>query len=221
VVTIDGPAGSGKSSVARSVAERLGWQFLDTGAMYRAVAWAALRRGLDPTDAPTVADLAASLTIMLHQDGRVTVDDFDVTDAIRTSEVTAQTRHPAGNPSVRATLVACQRAFAATSHTVTEGRDQGTVAFPNALLKVYLVARPEVRATRRQKEMEEQGKAAVLDEILAEILRRDAEDEARHDGPLRRADDAVLLDSSDMTKDEVVDHLVELIRRRLEARTQA
>jgi cytidylate kinase len=221
VVTIDGPAGSGKSTVAKLLAGRLGWRFLDTGAMYRAVAWAGLTRGLDLTDASAVSELAASLLVRLHQDGRVTVDDQDVTTAIRSDEVTAHTKFPAGNAGVRATLVECQRDFARGSHTVTEGRDQGTVVFPNALLKVYLIARPEVRARRRHEEMTRKRQSSLTyEEVLADLLRRDAEDEERAEGPLRRAEDAVLVDSSDLEIAAVVERLALLTDQALAARPQ-
>jgi cytidylate kinase len=214
VATIDGPAGAGKSTVARMLADRLGWRFLDTGAMYRAVTLAVLRRGLDPIDAPAVAELAERLTISLPP-GRVLLDGGDITAAIRTAEVTAAIGPVADNPAVRAVLVRAQRAFAAEYDTVTEGRDQGTIVFPDALRKFFLTASPEERARRRHAEMQGAGAvdAASEAEIREAIRRRDARDEARTIAPLRPAEDAVIVDTTGMELDEVVDVLFDAVRR--------
>lgn len=212
VATIDGPAGAGKSTVARRLADDLGWRFLDTGAMYRAVTLAVLRRGLDPRDAAAVAALAQRLDIALPA-GRVELGGEDVTAAIRSAEVTAAIGAVADNPAVRAVLVDSQRAFAADHDTVTEGRDQGTIVFPNALRKFFLTASPEERARRRHAELCAAGDRPVPDlpAILAAILARDAQDEARAIAPLRPAPDARIIDTTGHTLDEVVALLREAI----------
>ena len=214
VATIDGPAGAGKSSAARLLAERLGWRFLDTGAMYRAVTLAALRRGLDPADAPAVAALAEKLAISLPP-GRVLLDGEDVSAAIRTPEVTAAIGAVADNPAVRAVLVRAQRAFAAEHDTVTEGRDQGTVVFPDALSKFFLTASPQERARRRHAELRAAGVAHVPSEaeILEAIRRRDAQDEARAIAPLRPAPDALIIDTTGLSLEAVVTRMLDAVRR--------
>lgn len=216
VVTIDGPAGAGKSTVARRVAEQLGWRFLDTGAMYRAVALAALRRGVNLDDRAAVARLAERLTVALPP-GRVLLDGEDVTEAIRSPAVTAATCHVADNPRVREILVSWQRAFAAAQDTVTEGRDQGTIVFPDALRKVFLTASPEERARRRHAELAARGHLAPFDEVLADQHRRDAQDEARAIAPLRPAADALRIDTTGRSLDEVVACILKAVHAALDA----
>jgi len=216
VVTIDGPAGAGKSTVARRVAEGLGWRFLDTGAMYRAVALAALRRGLDPRDRPAVADLAGRLAVALPP-GHILLDGEDVTEAIRSPEVTAATCHAADNPQVRDLLVGWQRTFAAEHDTVTEGRDQGTVVFPGALRKFFLTASPEERARRRHAELVARGTTIALERVLDDQRRRDAQDQARALAPLRAADDAIPLDTTGLPLDEVISRVLAEVRTALSA----
>lgn len=210
VVTIDGPAGSGKSTVARAVAERLGWRFLDTGAMYRSVALAALEHGLDLTDHAAVANLAERLSVTFPE-GQVHLNGVDVTQAIRRPEVTAATRHSADNPRVRAILVGWQRAFATRNETVTEGRDQGTVVFPDALRKIFLTAAAAERARRRHRELLAQGTPIAYETVLNDLLRRDAGDESRAVGPLVAADDAVRIDTTGVTLDAVIARVLELV----------
>ena len=203
VIAIDGPAGSGKSTVARRLADRLGLEYLDTGAMYRAVTFAALRRGIDPADAEPVENLARVVEMEVTAE-RVMVDGADATIEIRGPEVTRAVSLVAANPGVRAELVRRQREWThARGGGVLEGRDIGTVVFPDALLKVYLSARPDVRAERRAAEV------AGLDyeTVAADMARRDALDQGRETDPLRRADGALELDTSDMTVDEIVDSL--------------
>jgi CMP/dCMP kinase len=210
IITIDGPAGAGKSTVARALARRLGFRFLDTGAMYRAVALAALRRGLDWDAADDLARLARKLDIRtLGQ--RILLDGEDVTDAVRTSEVTAVTRYAADNPKVREFLVELQRKLAADDDVVTEGRDQGTVAFPRAECKIFLTASPAERARRRLLDLQSQGEPVTLEQVLAAQERRDREDAARAVGPLLPAADAVTVSTDGMTLEEVVVKLQSLI----------
>lgn len=204
VIAIDGPAGSGKSTVGRRLAEHLGLDYLDTGAMYRGVTFAALRRGIDPADAEDVARLAAQVELDVTG-GVVLVDGVDATIEIRGPEVTRAVSLVAANPAVRAELVRRQREWAhAHGGGVLEGRDIGTVVFPDAALKVYLTASPEVRAQRRSKEVTDLDYATVA----ADIARRDALDQGREASPLTEADDALVVDTSDLSVDEIVAHLV-------------
>jgi cytidylate kinase len=206
VIAIDGPAGSGKSTVARALAERLGLSYLDTGAMYRAVAFAALRNGVDPADAEPVAQLAREMKLEMNEDGTVRVDGVDATIEIRGPEVTRAVSIVATNSAVREELRLRQREWA-TEHGggVIEGRDIGTVVFPDADLKVYLDARPEVRASRRSKEVTELS----YETVAADLARRDALDQGRSDSPLRIADDALVVDTTGMAVDEIVALLLE------------
>jgi cytidylate kinase len=210
VIAIDGPAGSGKSTVARRLAERLDLSYLDTGAMYRAVAFAALRRDVDPGDADAVASLTPGLDIEVTLDA-VRVDGVDATIEIRGPEVTRAVSVVAANSAVRDEMRRRQRAWAeARAGGVIEGRDIGTVVFPDAELKVYLTASPEARAGRRAQEVTDLD----YETVAADIARRDALDQGRDDSPLVEAADAVTIDTTDRTIDEVVDAVLE----RLEAR---
>jgi CMP/dCMP kinase len=207
VIAIDGPAGSGKSTVARRLAERLGLEYLDTGAMYRAVTFAALRRNLDPTDAEPVAALAQNVDLSVTDAG-VTVDGVDATIEIRGPEVTRAVSAVAANAEVRSELVSRQREWARRrGGGVIEGRDIGSVVFPDAELKVYLDARPEVRAARRSKEVSDLD----YETVAADIARRDALDQGRAASPLTRAGDAVEVDTSDLSVDEIVELIVEQV----------
>lgn len=215
VVTIDGPSGAGKSTVARHVAEALGWRFLDTGAMYRAVALAATRHGFDtPKDATRLADLAKSLQVELAPEG-VTLNGEDVTEAIRHPEITSATWIAAGNPGVREVLVDWQRRYACIYDIVTEGRDQGTIVFPKALKKFFLTASEEERAHRRHAELVAKGSRLSFDQVLLDQRRRDAADESREIAPLRPAEDAVIIDTTTMTLPDVVHQIVAEVRRAL------
>jgi CMP/dCMP kinase len=208
VIAIDGPAGSGKSTVAKAVASQLGLDYLDTGAMYRAVAFAAIRRGIDPEDAQRVADLARQIDLEVGD--AVKVDGADATIEIRSPEVTRAVSVVAANPAVRAELVARQREWAAEhGGGVVEGRDIGTVVFPDADVKVYLTADDTERASRRSKEMLD----LHYDQVAADIARRDHTDSTRAASPLSVAPDAVVLDTTGLGVDAVVATVLEMAER--------
>jgi len=207
VVAIDGPAGSGKSTVARTVADRLGLAYLDTGAMYRGVAFAALRRGIDPEEAAPVARLARGVELTVEA-GVITVDGVDASIEIRGPEVTRAVSAVAANPDVRAELVARQRRWAAErGGGVVEGRDIGTVVFPSAGLKVYLTASHEARSERRAKEVTDLS----YDVVAADIARRDHADSTRPDDPMQAAADAVVLDTTGLSIDDVVAQVLDRV----------
>lgn len=212
IITIDGPAGAGKSTVARGLARRLGVQYLDTGAMYRTVALAGLRSQVDWSRPEELLRLALTLRIELVGD-RVLLDGEDVSAAIRTQETTSVTRYAAGNPEIRRHLVDLQRELAASGDFVTEGRDQGTVAFPDASFKFFVTAGPEERARRRLLDLQRQGEFATLEEVLAAQTARDRQDSTRECGPLAQADDAIEILTDGMSIDEVVDRLTETVKR--------
>lgn len=215
IVAIDGPAGSGKSTVAKLVAEVLGFAYLDTGAMYRAVAWRALQKGVALDDADALEAISVYDPIRFgyeegeHLPSQVFIAEEDVTKQIRTPEVDVAVSPVSATASVRVALVAQQQQIGALQDTVMEGRDIGTVVFPDAELKVYLTASPEVRAERRLKQNEERfgldAGGMTREEVLQDIIRRDKYDSERAASPLRPADDALMLDTSDMTIDEVVE----------------
>jgi cytidylate kinase len=209
VIALDGPSGTGKSTVARLLAERLGAGYLDTGAMYRAVTVAVLQAGIDPADAPAVADRAATSEIEVSLDPRAPgtrLDGRDVARQIRSAETTAAVSAVSAVPAVRERLVAQQRALIGRGPTVAEGRDIGSVVWPDAELKVYLTAREDVRASRRAAELGDRD----VREVAHSLRRRDALDSGRAVSPLHRADGAVEVDTSDLSIDEVVSLLAEL-----------
>ena len=220
VVAIDGPAGAGKSTVARHVAEQLGFVLVDTGALYRTLAWEARKRGVAWSDGPSLGLLAQGIVanhdLVLptdpHARGRVTLAGEDVSEAIRAPEIGMGASQVSAHPEVRAALLDLQRQAGKDGGVVLEGRDIGTVVFPDAEVKFFLTARPEVRATRRYDELVAKGERVSLDATLEEVRRRDENDTNRSVAPLRMADGAILVDSSDRSIDETVAFMVERVR---------
>jgi CMP/dCMP kinase len=214
IITIDGPAGAGKSSVARALADRLQFEFLDTGAMYRAVAWACVDASVSLDDPNAITEVANSADFNFGQEA-VVCDGRDVTFLIRSGEASKVASIVAAVPRVRDVLVKLQRETAAGRDLVTEGRDQGSIVFPDAECKFYLTADPKERARRRLIELEEQGQAISLDEVLAQIVDRDERDRNREVAPLMKPSDAVEIDTSTISRDEVIDWLESHARVRL------
>ncbi len=217
-IAIDGPAGAGKSSVAKAVARELGAIYLDTGAMYRSVGLYMLRQGVDPKDAETVAARAREAKVDIrYVDGKqhVYLLGEDVSEAIRENEVSAAASGVSAVQLVREILVARQQEIAREQSVVMDGRDIGTKVLPDATLKIYLTASAEVRARRRFLELEKKGKPVPYEQLLAEINQRDWDDSHRAASPLCKAEDAVELDTSDMTEDEVVSRMLALARERV------
>lgn len=210
IVTIDGPAGAGKSSAARELARRLRFRFLDTGAMYRAVTLAAVERGFDLSNGDKLAELAGDIHVELVGD-RVLLDGRDVTAAIRKFEITTAIHYAADNPAVRQQLVAWQRAAAANDNIVTEGRDQGTVVFPEAECKIFLTAGEEERARRRHADLLNRGEVIPFNEVLANQRLRDHRDQSRPIGALKKAPDAIEVSTDGMTPEQVVDKLEQVV----------
>lgn len=212
IVTIDGPAAAGKSTAARALAERLGFDFLDTGAMYRAVTLAALRRGVPLDDEQALEKLAASVKIELRGKS-VLLDGEDVSVAIRDVEVTKHSRNVADNPGVRRQMMLLQREAGRSRNIVAEGRDQGTVVFPDAACKFFLTADPMVRAERRQVDLAKRGLHITVDQVLADQNERDERDSSRAIAPMVPAADAIRVDSSHTSLAEVVDSIERRVRQ--------
>jgi cytidylate kinase len=212
IVAIDGPSGSGKSTVARGVAAALGLATLDTGAMYRAITHAVLAAGLDPGDAEGAAKIADAASITV-ENGTTTLNGADISTEIRGPEVTTAVSTVAAQPQVRAVLVARQRSWVeAHGGGVVEGRDIGTVVFPDATVKVYLTARDEERARRRQRDEEAADRPVAVADVQAALERRDALDSSRTASPLQAADDAVVIDTTLLDVDTVVGDIVARVR---------
>ena len=212
-IAIDGPAGAGKSTIARRVAKGLGFIYVDTGAMYRAMALLCLRKGIMPEDAQAVSQAAGAAQITLSYiagDQRVLLDGEDVSGQIRTEEVGNMASAISAYPAVRAHLLGLQRSLAARSSVIMDGRDIGTCVLPDAEAKVFLTASPQVRAMRRFKELKEKGEMCNLQEIEQDIIERDQRDMNRAASPLKQAEDAVLVDGSHMGIDQVVAAVIDV-----------
>jgi cytidylate kinase len=219
VIAIDGPSGSGKGTVARLVAQRLGWHLLDSGALYRLVALAGLARGLAGDDEAAHGVLARGLVALFEVDAgggeRITLDGEDVTTRLRTESTGAEASRVAAMPAVRSGLLERQHGFAIAPGLVADGRDMGTVVFPGAEVKVFLTASAEERALRRYKQLKEKGLTVNLAALSQEILERDRRDSSRPVAPLRPAPDAVVIDSTGLTVEQVVDQVLGLAGRRI------
>lgn len=224
LIAIDGPAGAGKSSTARQVALRLGLPYLDTGAYYRAAAWAVLKSGIDPKNRDAVirtVDKAMILSVQTATGVRIWVDFNDVTTDIRSSAVSVAVTPVCEVPEVRRKLVNLQRNWSKRGFGVMEGRDIGTVVLPDARLKIFMTARPEIRAIRRGKENGIEGNPEALAKLTAEITERDRRDSMRSDSPMKQAADAVLMDNSEMTLDEQVSLILRYAAERFNMRLYA
>jgi cytidylate kinase len=213
VVAIDGPAASGKGTIAEGVARALGFHLLDSGSLYRLVALSALERGVSPDDDSGLVDLAARLDATFG-DGRIVVAGRDVGEAIRGEAVSVAASRVAVHPAVRAELIGRQRAFRQPPGLVADGRDMGTVVFPDAVLKVFLTASAEERARRRHKQLIEKGISSTIESLLRDIRERDARDAGRSAAPLKPASDAVILDTTDMTITAAIEFVLDRYRER-------
>lgn len=221
VVCIDGPAASGKTTIAKILAERLGYFYLDTGVLYRAVTWVALERGIPPSDGEKLAKLASETEIEVKpappNDPRQTIvlaDGDDVSLAIRSPEVDANVSEVSAHPEVRSALIDLQRSMAEKGGVILAGRDAGTVVWPEAEVKLFLMASEEERARRRQRQAESQGITVDFEQVLAELRRRDAYDSGRAVAPLRPASDAVVLDTTNMSIEEVVERSLAIFQEK-------
>jgi len=213
LITVDGPSGSGKGTMCQLMANELGWELLDSGAIYRVLGHAAYTRGIDKTDIDALVDVALKLDVRFIN-GQVILDGEDVTAEIRTEEGGKRASDVAPIPEVRAALLQRQRDFATDTGLIADGRDMGTVVFPDAPLKIYLTASAEARAERRFKQLTEAGVEADLADILEKVNARDEQDMNRATAPLKPADDAVTIDSSNMTIDQVMSEMMNLAKQR-------
>lgn len=217
-IAIDGPAGAGKSTIAKKVAEKLGFVYVDTGAMYRAISLYLIRKNIAADDIKGIESVLDDIDIALDYDNGtqvVMLNGENVNGLIRTEEVSAMTSASSKNACVREKLVELQRIIASKQDVIMDGRDIGTCVLPNADLKVYLTASSRTRAERRWKEYIEKGIECDIDQIEKDIIARDNQDMSREVSPLKRADDAVLVDTSDMSKEQVIDALYSLVQERM------
>ena len=212
-VAIDGPGGTGKSTIAKAVAEKLGLEYVDTGAMYRSIALKTIRKGVDPENELAVVEMLSDTEIDFN-DNKVYLDGEDVSGLIRTNEISMQASVISKLGPVRAKVDEVSKRLASTKNVVMEGRDIGTAVIPDAEVKVFMTAAAEVRARRRYNQLLEQGKSANLEQIKEEIEMRDYQDSHREINPLKQAEDAVFLDTSDMTIEENIDAICDLISER-------
>ena len=214
VIAVDGPGGSGKGTITTRLADHLGWHFLDSGALYRLTALAVIKKQVTLDDEAALGEVAANLDIRFETDGdRVSalLDDQDVTDLIRQEDTGVLASKISAVPLVRAALAGRQRRFRQLPGLVADGRDMGTVIFPDAELKIFLTASAEIRAERRYKQLKDKGESVNLARLFSEIEARDLRDQSRSIAPLRPAEDAVIIDSTDLSIDEVFDRVVSLI----------
>lgn len=218
-VAIDGPAGAGKSTIARAAAAQLGFVYVDTGALYRTIGLAVCRRGIDGTDVPGILAALPEIQVGLtYRDGaqHVLLDGEDVSDAIRTPQISTYASQVSSVPEVRAYLLDLQRDLAHRQSVIMDGRDIGTVILPDAKVKIFLTASPEKRAARRCAELREKGQDVTVEGILTDMERRDALDASRAVAPLKQAEDAVLVDTSDLTLKQSIEAVLTVIRDKME-----
>ena len=218
-IAIDGPSGAGKSTLAKSVSKTLGYLYVDTGAIYRTIGYAAFSKGVDPKDGEAAAALLPELEIGLHygEDGlqHMTLNGADVTDQIRLPEISLYASAVSAHPAVRAHLLEMQRKLARENNVVMDGRDIGTVVLPDATVKIFLTATPEARATRRWKEYQAKGIDTPYEEVLADVKQRDYQDTHRAAAPLKQAEDAVLLDTSELDFEQSLDAMKQIIAQKI------
>ena len=216
IITIDGPAGTGKTTIAEKIAGKLDYRYFDTGAMYRAVTYLIINDKINLGNESELETLLKQFQFDIRKDEgnkRYFVEDQDVTTVIRSREVTQHVSEVSAKPIIRAALVEIQRRFGKKGDTVFEGRDMGTVVFPEAELKIFLTARPAVRAERRYLELKDSITQSTQEDVLQELLKRDHFDSTREVSPLKQAEDAHLIDTSDLTIEQVVDRILALIKR--------
>ena len=217
-IAIDGPAGAGKSSIAKAAAKRLGFIYVDTGALYRTVALHLIKENIDPKDIEAVKAALPNIQVTMghEEDGQhVYLCGEDVTGLIRTPEVSMMASTSSAIPEVRKFLFSLQTGMAEKYNVIMDGRDIGTVVLPNAQVKIFLTASPEVRAMRRYKELVEKGTEDTYEEVLADVIKRDYQDTHRETAPLKPADDGVILDTSDLSFDEVIDELEKIVKAKI------
>lgn len=218
-VAIDGPAGAGKSTIAKQAAQKLGFIYVDTGAIYRAVGLACLQQQVDVSDSKTVAELLKKMDIRIiffNGEQHILLNDADVSDEIRTEKISMAASKVSAIPEVRSFLLELQRNFARTDNVIMDGRDIGTVVLPNAQVKIFLTASPEIRAKRRVAQLAEKGEQADYEQVLADIVKRDYSDSNREIAPLKPAETAIPVDTSSLTLEESVRKVTEMIKERIE-----